>query len=222
MSIIGSPSPEFAQPVSDSQSLKEAYDLLFAAWEMIEIDLATTPTKNLENIITWRFYGKIEMEKARRTDDGERQYCFSFHPGSSVIDRGKQVGISDLQIQFGYDERRRFTLEAKLLNKPKKGSNTGAYVGNDGMGRFIRDGKYGMRVSAGGMVGYVVDGDVEKARRNVADGIADKRQSLGMCSTGILEESDLRESVYMTSHCRKQAPQQFTIYHVFLPVQNGN
>jgi len=221
MSIFGSPSPKFARPVSDSQSLKEVYNLLFAAWEMIEIDLTTTPTKNLENIITWQFYGKIEMEKARRTDSGERQYCFSFHPGSSVIDRGKQVGISDLQIQFGYDERRRFTLEAKLLNKPKD-SNIGAYVGPDGMDRFIRDGKYGIGVSAGGMVGYVLDGDVEKARRNVADGIANKRQSLGMRSTGTLEESDLRESVYMTSHNRKQPPQQFTIYHVFLSVQNGN
>ena len=94
--------------------------------------------------------------------------------------------------------------------------NIGAYVGPDGMGRFIRDGKYGIGVSAGGMIGYVLDSDAEKAKRKVADGIVNKRQSLGMCSTGILEESDLCESVYMTSHCRKQAPQQFTIYHVFL------
>ena len=217
MSIFGSPSPEFAQPVSDSQSLKEAYDLLFAAWEMIEIDLATTPTKNLENTITWRFYGKIEMEKARRTDNGERQYYFSFHPGSSVIDRGKQVGISDLQIQFGYDERRRFTLEAKLLNKPK-GSNIGEYVGYDGMDRFLRDGKYGIGVSAGGMMGYVLDGNTNGAKQKVTNKIEESRLTLGMSHQETLKKSSLRKDIYETFHTR-QTKTVFTIYHIFLPVR---
>jgi hypothetical protein len=221
MSFSGTFTRDFTKPISFSQSLKEVYDILFITWKMVKVN-ADIPTGNLENDITCIFYSKIRTKKAELTENGERQYCFSFLLNSSEVnDNGKLIATTDIQVQFGNDERQRFTLEAKLLNKPKD-NNIGAYVGYDGMGRFIRDGKYGIGVSAGGMIGYVLDGDAEKARNNVADSIMNKRKSLGMCSTGILEESGLRESVYMTSHNRKQAPQQFTIYHVFLSVQNGN
>lgn len=216
MSIVGNPSPEFAQPINSSQSLKEVYDMLFMAWKLVGIP-RNAPSGNLENTITWKFYACIRAEKARLTDNGEREYCFSFHPGSSEVDdKGKQTGITDIQIQFGNDERRRFTLEAKLLNQ-QGATNTGAYVGSEGMGRFIREEKYGIGVSEGGMMGYVLDKNVDKAKRSVTEKIEKECSSLGMVSQGTLKKSSLRDDVYETSHIR-HTNVPFTIYHIFLPV----
>ena len=215
MSIIGSPSPEFAQPISDSQSLNEAYDLLFVAWNMVAVPFGMS-TKNLENVITDFFYEAVTIEKARQMDSCERQYCFSFIPGPRIVYKGRCVGITDIQIQFGNDERRRFILEAKLLNKPKA-SNAGAYVGTEGMGRFIREEKYGIGVSEGGMMGYVMDKNVDKAKRSVTEKMEKECSSLGMASRGTLKKSSLRDDVYETSHIR-HTNVPFTIYHIFLPV----
>lgn len=216
MSIIGTPSSEFAQPINDSQSLKEAYDLLFTAWEMVIVP-TDTPTKDLENTITGFFYDAVTVEKARKTDSGNRQYCFSFLPGPHVVYKGRRIGITDIQIQFGNDERRRFTLEAKLLNKPSA-SNAGAYVGTEGMGRFIC-GKYGIGMLKGGMIGYVLDGNTNSAKQKVAEKIENERSALGMSSPETLKKSSLRDDVYETSHIRR-TKKPFTIYHVFLPVKN--
>lgn len=216
MSVFGNPTPHFSSPISDSQSLKEAYDLMFTAWEKVNVNLQVDSTSNLENTITWRFYDKIIAEKSRQADSENRQYCFSFTAGTSVTDgKGKQLGITDIQIQFGYDERQRFTLEAKLLNKPGD-NNTSAYTGVAGMGRFMI-GKYGAGVSQGGMIGYVLDGNVERAKKNVAESVVERRQTLGMAATAVLEKSALRAAVFETVHQRKKKD-TFTIYHIFLAV----
>jgi len=215
MSISGIPSTGFAKPFADSQSLQEIYALLFIAWSMVKIE-STTSSGNLENNITWRFYDAIVTEKSRLTDDGTRQYSYSFHTGESVIDNGQQVGITDIQIQFGTDERRRFAIEAKLLNTPK-GTNVNTYIGKDGMGRFISGKKYGIGASKGGMVGYVMDGDIDRARKRVTEKIEAKHLTLGMPSTATLTDSTIRENVYETSHIR-QTGTPFTIYHIFLSV----
>lgn len=215
MSIIGAPSPEFAQPIGDSQSLKEAYDLLFTAWNMVVVP-PDTPTKNLEDSITNFFYCAVTTEKARRMDNDNRQYCFSFLPGPFVVHKGRRIGITDIQIQFGNDERRRFTLEAKLLNKPGA-ANSGAYVGIEGMGRFVSGKKYGIDVSEGGMMGYVLDGNADGAKQKVMKKIEQERQFLGMPSQDTLKTSYLGDEVYETSHTR-HTNTPFTIYHIFLPV----
>lgn len=218
MSIIGSPSSEFARPVADSQSLKEAYDLLFTAWKMVTVPL-DTPTGDLENTITRWFYDRVQQEQTRRIDEEARQFCYFFCLSPSATDgKGNLMGHTDMQIQFGTDPRQRFTLEAKLLNK-SDGTNTGAYVGFDGMNRFIRDKKYGIGVSEGGMIGYVLDADTEKAKQNVTKKIEKERQSLGMHHKATLKTSSLREDVYETSHVR-HTKVSFTIYHIFLPVMN--
>jgi hypothetical protein len=215
MSISGVPTTRFTRPVADSQSLKEAYDLLFIAWDMVKIE-HTIPSNNLENRITWRFYDAIVTKKSRLTDDGTQQYCFSFHVGSDVTDRkGNRLGITDIQIQFGTDERNRFIIEAKLLNKK------GEYLHNKyisyGMMRFIT-GQYGGGVQCGGMVGYVLDGNTDTARKDVTDNIEAKRLELGTSSTETLRDSAIRKDVYETSHVR-QTKKPFTIYHVFLPIR---
>ena len=216
MSISGVPPTEFTRPVADSQSLKEIYDLLFDGWKMVIIE-PNMPSKNLENNITWRFYDAIVAEKSRFIDDGTRQYCFSFHSGEGVTDgKGNQTGIADMIVQFGTDERNRFIIEAKLLNK-QRASNAGAYVGKDGMGRFMSGKKYGIGVSEGGMMGYVLDGNTAKARKSVTDKIETERQTLGMSPTETLKNSTVHDDVYETSHVR-QTGTPFTIYHLFLPV----
>ena len=214
MSISGVPSAGFTKPVADSLSLEEIYDFFFIAWNMVKIESAIS-SRNLENKITWRFYDVIVAEKSRLTDDGTRQFCFSFLPGTVVTDgRGKQIGIADIQIQFGTDERNRITIEAKLLNK--KGEYLHSTYVSRGMMRFIT-GQYGHGVLWGGMIGYVLDGNTGIARTSVTDTIEANRLPLGMSPKGTLTKSIIREDVYETSHMR-QTKIPFTIYHIFLPV----
>ena len=217
MSVQGRFSSEFLTPIAETQGdIQTIFDLVFCAWPTLKIDLTVMPSGNLENNITWHFYGAIVAEKSRLTDDGTQQYCFSFLPGTEIIDgKGNRLGITDLQIQFGTDERNRFTIEAKLLNKQRT-SNAGAYVGKEGMGRFI-SGQYGREVQWGGMMGYVLDGDTDKARKSVTDKIEKERQTLGMLKTETLKNSTIRKDVYETSHTR-QTGTPLTIYHLFLPV----
>ena len=217
MSISGIPSTKFTKPVAASQSLREVYDILFSAWSVAKVD-RTAPLKNLENCITWCFYSAIVAEIIRLIDDGTRQHCFTIFSGTSIIYRRKQVGIADIQVEFNNDPRCRFIIEAKLLNK-KGASNARAYVGEEGMGRFISGKKYGIEVSEGGMIGYVLDGNTDKARKSVADKIEKERQTVGMLPTATLKNSTIREDVYETSHV-KQTGTSFTIYHIFLPVKN--
>ena len=94
-----------------------------------------------------------------------------------------------------------------------------AYIGKDGMGRFISGIKYGIGASKGGMVGYVLDGNTGKARKNVTEKIEAKRQTLGMLPMETLKDSTIRQDVYETSHVRPiEQETLFTIYHIFLPL----
>ena len=68
-------------------------------------------------------------------------------------------------------------------------------------------------------MGYVLDGDTDKARKSVTDTIEAKRLALGMLPKETLKESTIRSDVYETSHDRQtETHSSFTIYHIFLPV----
>jgi hypothetical protein len=111
-------------------------------------------------------------------------------------------------------------LEAKRLNALVGGVRkalAAEYVKN-GMQRFV-DRKYSRDVRHGGMLGYVMDGDIARAMKNVANNIAANHEALLMNPPGKLEASLARPSdphVRVTCHRRSHEQSIFRIHHLFV------
>ena len=88
-----------------------------------------------------------------------------------------------------------FRLKAKRLNVIKDGKRRALadeYV-KEGMQRFI-DRKYSRKICHGGMLGYVLDGDIGRAMTNVSGNIRANHQSLRMEPPGDWAASSIRPS----------------------------
>jgi hypothetical protein len=114
-----------------------------------------------------------------------------------------------------------FCLECKRLNVPQN-SGVRTYANEYvvfGMVRFVR-GQYAAMMRHGGMLGYVLDGNVDAAIQGVSAAIAGHAVDLGMSqpvqiSTSSIQASnrDMRE----TRHQRDQGLGEFLIHHLFVP-----
>jgi hypothetical protein len=116
-----------------------------------------------------------------------------------------------------FDEDIYFCLEAKRLNARINSvmkSLADEYV-KEGMQRFI-DGKYSKKIRHGGMLGYVLDGDVSRAMKNVLKNIGSNHQILGMVSPGDWSDSRLHPGAKETQHRRQQGVSPFCIYHLLV------
>jgi hypothetical protein len=135
------------------------------------------------------------------------------------IDLIEMPGRKDLVFYPSHDEDIYFCLEAKRLNALVSGvlrSLATEYV-TQGMQRFV-DGKYSRRVHHGGMLGYVLDGNVDKAMENVANAIQTHHQKLGMVPPGKMLDSGVRpDDAYIkeTHHNRNGEVSEFQIHHLF-------
>lgn len=121
------------------------------------------------------------------------------------------------------DESIYFCLECKRLNVVVNGVKRpggSEYVAH-GMARFVT-GQYASAVRHGGMLGYVLDGDVAGAMTNVEANVKTHHISLRMEPPGTLNSSSVlaklstaRESL----HNRIGDPVQFCIHHLFMNAQ---
>jgi hypothetical protein len=118
------------------------------------------------------------------------------------------------------DESIYFCLECKRLNIVKNGQKRpgGSDYVVHGMARFVT-GQYASAVRHGGMLAYVLDGDVAGAIANVESNVKSQHVSLRMDSPGILHPSSVltcksiaRESL----HSRTDESSQFRIHHMFM------
>ena len=114
-----------------------------------------------------------------------------------------------------------FCLECKRLNVTKLDyirSYATEYVIR-GMMRFIT-GKYAPQVRHGGMLGYVLDGNVAGAIGRVSAVIGRRCEELGMKGSCLLRQSSIRttdSSAKETRHWREPSGSLFVIQHLFLP-----
>jgi len=121
------------------------------------------------------------------------------------------------------DETIYFCLECKRLNVVANGNKRpgGSEYVVHGMARFV-SGQYASAVRHGGMLGYVLDGDVAGAIANVEANVQSQHVSLCMQPPGLLNPSSLvteiptaRESL----HSRTGESTQFRIHHLFMDAQ---
>ena len=112
-----------------------------------------------------------------------------------------------------------FCLECKRLNVVNDGRlrrYASEYV-THGMLRLIR-GQYAAQVSQGGMLGYVLDGNVTQAIQNVSGVIRNRFQELGMKSPGQMLPSSVwpdNSRLKETHHSRRHISGRFQIHHIF-------
>ena len=166
--------------------------------------------------ISRRFCEDLRREKAKRG------LPLRISPETSETDplSGKEIGRIDIQFAHGHNERVYFAFECKRLRINGATPNTHAYVGPDGMMCFI-DGKYAKNLDSGGMIGYVMDGDVPKAIAAVSKAIVNKSVKLslkagtGMTPSNYVPNGPVTETYHIIS------AKQFTIYHLFLGIPKG-
>ena len=111
-------------------------------------------------------------------------------------------------------------IEAKRLNAVISGkccSLASEYV-KEGMQRFV-DGKYARHVKHGAMLGYVLDGDIERAMNNIQSNILKRLSELRMNNNDGLLISTIRPDdcrTKETHHRRMNETSIFCIHHLFV------
>lgn len=187
-------------------------DLVLASWRR----LPTPAAGDHEVPITTSLIIMMRRHKKRS------EHPFHIDAESDELDQktGGRLGRIDMRMLHGWREDVYFAFECKRLNVLSNGARSslaGEYA-DDGMARFV-SGKYARGLDSGGMLGYVMDGDLKSAMAAVKKAIEARRTALCMDSDGTLAGSSVRPRntrVKETSH--RQAGKPFLIHHVFLPV----
>jgi hypothetical protein len=196
----------------------EVLELLLATWERLEFPNDV----RLEPRITNLFNQAIEDEYTRQDK------AWYVHPEIKEADpvTGKEVSRTDIRL-YHRDipgQKLYFALEAKRIHA-ESGDGTrggyGEYVGTDGMMCFIT-GKYSRAARFGGMLAYVMDGDLGRAAQGVANAIRNGASRLKLVADG-----DYRPSKLMPCHPwngetqHERSNGSFGMFHLLLAVRRG-
>lgn len=133
-------------------------------------------------------------------------------------DENRASGQVDFLVSCGLGAEIYFAIEAKRLRvrstSGKMDAGNDDYV-NDGMMRFVT-GQYAPFMNTGAMLGYVYDGDINKARSGVASYIAGEATTLSLMGRFVRSSILSQKLIDETQHALKN--RSFTIYHLFLAV----
>lgn len=184
--------------------------LLLDSWGTFKV-----PTKLLEVPITRDFCAHLRKNRDRSV------HWFRIDWESTELDeQGNEKGRIDLKFSQGWDERVYFSIECKRLRVHLTNgfrSLAGEYV-REGMYRYF-SGKYALNLDQGGMLGYVMDGDINNAVQDVAKAIEKRRSELYLAKTETLHKSSIIRSLQVKETCHQYGPNgRFVIYHLFLPL----
>jgi hypothetical protein len=162
-------------------------------------------------------------------DEGLRDRAIQVDREASVYDddADEETAGGRLDFRFLYSTGPRkpwpyFAIEAKRLHVAfRSGWNSciPEYVtGSQGMMCFIEQ-RYGRSLTSAGMLGYVFDGDIDKARLSVAASIQTNREKLKtappfqlVLSSVLPGDSRVSETIHTLAHG------DFVIYHLFVAV----
>jgi len=205
-------SPNDWADLLDSQ-VPSILELVADTWGRI-----STPAANeLEDSITNRLCAALQNHPERES--------YPFHIRSQTVilesDSGSELGRMDIAfLPFVPSDHVYFCLECKRLNV-KTGVGVRPYFVEYvrfGMLRFVT-GQYSGAVRHGGMLAYVLNGDVAGAIAGVESNIRTLVNDLGMSSPGTFNVSSIRKTdtrAKETSHQRSGNSNPFLIHHLFM------
>lgn len=198
--------------------IPEILEMVFSAWAAYLIDPLKPNSGDHEVNITRRFKKFLLQYRERHRD----KVPVSIERESVEDDpiTANEVGRIDIKLRPGLHGHIYFAFECKRLNvirNGKRDSQSTEYV-NEGMMRFITE-QYAPDVFEGGMIGYVMNGDVKTALTSVNASVLSRCRELMIDPpTGLRPSSHfaVNEQIKETQHNLPKA--QFTIHHIFLPV----
>ena len=133
---------------------------------------------------------------------------------------GEDIGRLDISFRPLVPRGHYFCLECKRLNVVRDGQ-TRSYASEYvvfGVARFV-SGQYARRVRNGGMLAFVLNGDISSAIERVEDNLRSKHADLGMKAPGGFQPSTILvgdERVRETYHTRNSPGDPFCIHHIFM------
>ena len=195
--------------------IPDGIQLAVEAWEK----LPAAHKSGMEDFITGKLAAAMKREKKAR------RLSFSIHfQAIPLAAHGPVAARIDFKFLAGFDEDAYFAFEAKRLRirrKSKMDLNTRAYVGAEGMERFIT-GKYAPGQFHGAMLGYVMDGDLVSAMSAVQMLINSSRAKLRVVAGSEWEKSRFVPPLTNVRQTRHQCDPgtgrngSLTLQHVFL------
>jgi len=195
--------------------LPSVFALLLEAWNRIQ---SPAPDEHEDHTSVRLYAAMIEGKDRQR-----HAFLVRYQDVEVDTDLAKVTGRKDIVFfPAANDEDIYFCLEAKRLNALVSGrrrSLAHEYV-TEGMQRFV-DRKYSRHVHHGGMLGYVLDGEVDRAMTNVGNVIRRHHQILGMKPPGDMRASSIRPEdprAKETHHERRTDPAPFRLHHLFVAV----
>jgi len=214
VTIAGMPS-EWADLIDPL--VPEILNLVIASWEEMP---SPTPDEKEDNITIALCRALMQNRTARGLPFQIRTQLVELEPIP-----GEDLGRLDIVfIPLVPREDIYFCLESKRLNVVKDGG-TRAYAAEYvtfGMLRFVT-GQYAKAVRHGGMIAYVLDGNVSRAMTNVEANIRKQRVALCMTATeAFLPSMVLKDDprVRETHHHRVHETNVFRIHHLFMPTDS--
>jgi hypothetical protein len=186
--------------------------LVLNAWEA----LVPSAAGEREDATSVRLYAAMLKKQDRQA----HPFLIRYQDVEVDVDLAKETGRKDIVFFPCHDGDIYFCLEAKRLNARVSGvmkSLADEYV-KEGMQRFV-DGKYSRYVHHGGMLGYVLDGDIPRAMQNVLDNIRARYARLGMDPPGEWAESPFRPGdahAKESGHRRAHTAVIFRLQHQFV------
>ncbi len=210
MRVAGTPS-DWANLI-DSM-VPDILDLVLAAW-----DAMPPPAPNVKEDSTTQ-----SLCICLRQGRNRCELPFQIHTQLVELEPAAGADLGRMDVVFSPPVPREniyFCLECKRLNVVE-GGRTRAYASeyiHHGMMRFVR-GQYAAIVRHGGMLGYVLDGDLPSALANVEANIRTHHAELGMGPPGAFQDSSVRPGnsrVRETHHRRAHDPGLFRVHHLFV------
>ena len=210
MAVVGVPT-EWVDLIDPMVPL--VLNLVVASWEEMP---SPSPDQTEDNIT-------IALCMALKQNRTARGLMFQIHTQMVELEpiAGEDFGRLDIAfVPLVPREDVYFCLESKRLNVVKDGqprAYASEYV-TSGMLRFVT-GQYSKAVRHGGMLAYVLDGDVARAMSNVEANIRKQHAALCMAepgsflpSTALTRDARARE----THHQRVHEASLFRIHHLFM------
>jgi hypothetical protein len=186
------------------------YRLILDTWPDVKKDTASHEVPITRDLCS----------RLRRSKDRSRS-PFSIHLESHELDdEGEETGRIDLKFMHGHREHVYYSIECKRLRVVQKDGSISALVAEyvkEGMFRYF-NGQYAVGLDKGGMLGYVMDGDVPKAKSNVAASIKGNKKKLRMKPQGSVKVSSIlptHPGMFDTRHTQPTTG-PFVIHHLLL------
>lgn len=205
--------PAYWSDVFPDHFIPDILDLVYSTWNTFQ-----KPTGDeLEVPITRRF--KRDLKQAK--DYRRIPFRIEREPSEDDPVTGEELGRIDLRfipVESALEEVY-FAFECKRLYSRVGGkweSLASKYV-TEGVIRFVT-GQYAARMRHGGMIGYILNGNITQAKSLVQGNLSSKYNQLRMTAPGQLAGSslhptndDIRESLHHLDGDR-----DFVVHHVFL------